>query len=862
VLAVILGLVDGAHAASAFPRGHEEWSYFAAAVRPRRVTGAMIGSDQEEGGRSSVSERLVDTGRGYSAYVLDYEIADSYVYASVRREARIRAVETFPHLRWKYLSLFVRGTPGTSLEITARESRARASRWRLRLPEDASPATWANLRLPVADLGAVAGLQPARELDALVFTVVRRAQDPRPLRGRLELALLSFTNDPIPLAALPAVSPASLARLRDYQGLTGPAQASRVPADAPPPTRPTRYETGGPSRLALWLADETSDWLGIAHGLKSLGVPFRVVRTAAAATDHRAVLVYPSMASLPPADHAALAAHVSAGGTLIAVVDGPLDDPVLEHVLGTRTSGVPGDHDRIVLQRRPGDPGPAFPEERAARTIPLFDSARDTALVKGVALAEGPGLEIVARYEDDGRAAATRRVDGASGGRAYTWGVDFGRLLLMAQNDGASGAAVHFVNHYQPAYDLFLRFIEEAWREASPDTAVRVRTAPLGREVPILLTHDVDESASVQRASVFAESEARQGVPATYFIFPKYSLPEFEDDDYIFHTIGGRPAADWWRGLEGQGHELASHSTSHASDFDQPGPWPMGSGTETFETYDPRFYCDGPRPEEECARVAKVRRCRTPGFACGLWQTAGGSLLGELRVSKLLVQRVSTLPVHSFRPGFLLWPRHLNEALAATGFAYTSIGTCNTHLTHLPYQLNHAKGRTEVDVFEFCITSEDQDQRLSGADGPGTRLRQAVDLVHRLAEYGGIFVQLIHPADTWSGWQDNLRFQEALVERVRAVPNLAHFATVSGFGAFWRARDEVEVDVSPGTSARLHRLRLVAPRPVAGLSFDVPASWRAVRRQSSPVHAELDTARRVLVVRDAWQGVLEIDVFE
>jgi hypothetical protein len=851
----MLGLADLAQAGAQFPEGHDEWAYFVTQARPPRVTGAEIGTDSEEGGRSVVHERWVEAGQGYSGYRLEYEIVDSYVYASFRREARIRAVETYPHLRRKFLSLFVRGTPGTYMEITARESRDRASRWRLRLPAHVGPDRWTNLKLAVAELGPVAGREPARELDALVFAVVRRGGDPQPMTGRLDLALLSFTDDPSPMSGLPALFPESLPRLRDYHALTGPEQPSRVPAEAPAPTPSKGFETGGPSRLALWLTDEASDWLGIAHGLKALGVPLRVVRSAAEASRHRAVLVYPSLRDLPRADRVALAAHVSGGGTLIALVEGPLDAS-LSALLGTRATGAPEDHHSLVLQ-----PTTGVPEDPASRTIPLFDKVRGAALAKGRALADGAGVEVIARY-DDGRTAATLRIDAASGGRAYAWGVDFGRLLLTAQNDGAAGAAAHFVNHYQPANDLFLRFLAEAWRRASPGTAVRVRTAPLGRQVPILLTHDVDESAAVQRASVFAASEQKLGVPATYFLFPKYSLPEFDDDDYIFHTIGGRPAADWWRDLDRQGHELASHSTAHASDFDQPGAWPVGTGTETFERYDPHFVCEGPRPESECARVPKVRRCRTPAFACGLWRTEGGSLLGDLRVSTLLVEHVSTRPVQSFRPGFLLWPPHLNEAVAAAGYAYTSIGTCNTHLTHLPYQLNHAKGRSEVGVFEFCVASDDQDQPLSAADGPGTRLRQAVELIDRLAEYGGIFVQLIHPADTWSTWQENLRFQEALVERVRAVPNLAHFATLSGFGAFWRARDALEVDVLPGPSAGMHRLRLAAPRPVGGLSFDVPGAWRVVRGQSRPVGAELDRARGVLVIREAWSGLLEIDVSE
>ena len=100
--ALLLGVLGRADAG--FPAGHEEWAYFATEARPPRITGVTTRSDEEEGGTSTVHERLVDTGRGYYAYVLDYEIRDGYVYGSVRHEGRIRAVETYPYLSLIHIS--------------------------------------------------------------------------------------------------------------------------------------------------------------------------------------------------------------------------------------------------------------------------------------------------------------------------------------------------------------------------------------------------------------------------------------------------------------------------------------------------------------------------------------------------------------------------------------------------------------------------------------------------------------------------------------------------------------------------------------------------------------------------------------
>src|SRR4051812_48394993 len=43
----------------------------------------------------------------------------------------------------------------------------------------------------------------------------------------------------------------------------------------------TRYSSGAGNRLAILLTDTTASWLGIAHGLKSIGVPFTIT------TDYR-----------------------------------------------------------------------------------------------------------------------------------------------------------------------------------------------------------------------------------------------------------------------------------------------------------------------------------------------------------------------------------------------------------------------------------------------------------------------------------------------------------------------------------------------------------------------------------------------
>ena len=63
--------------------------------------------------------------------------------------------------------------------------------------------------------------------------------------------------------------------LHSFNDLTGPTESSEKIY-----FNPTSYQTyseGSSSRMAVLLTDENSNWLGLAHGLKTIGVPFITV---------------------------------------------------------------------------------------------------------------------------------------------------------------------------------------------------------------------------------------------------------------------------------------------------------------------------------------------------------------------------------------------------------------------------------------------------------------------------------------------------------------------------------------------------------------------------------------------------------
>ena len=101
--------------------------------------------------------------------------------------------------------------------------------------------------------------------------------------------------------------------------INGPEDKSETPGKIA--TSWTNYSSGSLSRLAILLTDTNTSWLGLAHGLKSIGIPFIITTDYRKALDHKVVIVYPivSGAVLSPDALQALAAFPRNGGTLIGI---------------------------------------------------------------------------------------------------------------------------------------------------------------------------------------------------------------------------------------------------------------------------------------------------------------------------------------------------------------------------------------------------------------------------------------------------------------------------------------------------------------------------------------------------------------
>jgi hypothetical protein len=117
-----------------------------------------------------------------------------------------------------------------------------------------------------------------------------------------------------------------------------------------------------------------------------------------------------------------------------------------------------------------------------------------------------------------------------------------------------------------------------------------------------------------------------------------------------------------------------------------------------------------------------------------------------------------------------------------------------------------------MDVFEIPVTIEDEELPKLG-----DRVPQAIELAQRIGRYGGCVVVLIHP----NILDHKLEFEKRFVDGVKSF---AWFGSLSQFGQWWAARNEVSLDVAE--LGNRHVLTVRVPTSMKGLTLEVPADWK------------------------------------
>jgi hypothetical protein len=365
----------------------------------------------------------------------------------------------------------------------------------------------------------------------------------------------------------------------------------------------------------------------------------------------------------------ALVDFVDQGGTLLLWE--PSDSTLLNDFgIGPAVSQ-PMDFTRpISFDLSSGDPTLSYidaPEEVDWQlTYPDYASTRGYAdPVVGWALA----------HWQDGSVALARSDLGL--GRAYVFGWRLRHVLTDGERQHIPGPEPQWTNTLNLDADI-CRLLARGIYEGRAGVQVRAgQFASGGKPAALILTHDIDARTSYARTPEFAQYEHDRGLVATYnFTTAPYS----GGWTGTLYDVDGRLSIQQAIDL---GQNIASHSFGHFPDFYDA---PLGTGNETAANYFPEYSWD-------------------------LSATIGMSVLGEMGVSRWLLEQDFGLTVDIYRSGELLVPDDHLQGLIETGYRRDSSYAAGLTRGNIPFVASTMSSGniTTYSIVEFPVTLSDED---------------------------------------------------------------------------------------------------------------------------------------------------------
>lgn len=339
-------------------------------------------------------------------------------------------------------------------------------------------------------------------------------------------------------------------------------------------------------------------------------------------------------------------------------------------------------------------------------------------------------------------------------GTVYTFGPDFRDLTFRSQINADVNANRTYSNSFEPGADVIMLIVRNMIMAELPH-AIYKHTIPNKGKSAVMLTHDIDSHTGVDTMYDFAAYELSLGIEGHYNITTRI----FEDS----------LMSDFYNGSWNQvntvklkGHKLSSHSVGHFPDFDDDALFPFGTLGNTSSNYTP--FNDGNG-------------------------TAGGSILGELELSKSLIESDHNVSVRSFRAGHLVYPDSLIYGLETTGYEFNSTYSANDILTSFPFYAMQfpSFSAQESSILEIPMTISDvfHDDPISESNYP-QKVAQWTDATQRYVANHSPVVLLIHPNRTYKLWA-----QQDYINQLDPDVLLYSF---EGYGDFWKKRDVLAYD--------------------------------------------------------------------
>ncbi len=478
--------------------------------------------------------------------------------------------------------------------------------------------------------------------------------------------------------------------------------------------------------------------------LKLAGVPFDTTSFIDTAINYPVILtgsrIIDTALTIP--QKMQLQNYVSNGGVLIS---SSLRDASLFPLFGINVSD--SDNNLYFINWNTGAAPQYFDlvNDSLEKTVALADTDQTNYFSRAYTLSTGQSL---GNYED-GRCALVKNNFGL--GKTYLFGPDFRDIILRSELNMDLEAQRTYSNGFEPSKDVFVFIVRNIIRNSIPNSVYKY-TSPDNSSSVLLITHDVDSKTSLDSMYYFYEYEASKGISAQYNITTRYIADEWMSAYYT----GSEPKVD---SLLYFGQVLASHSVGHFPDYADDSIFHYGSLGNTTVSY-------------------------TPGYFSGI--TTGGTVLGELEVSKEMIESTYGVNVRSYRSGHLCFPDSLGMGLQALNYEFNSTNSANDVLTGFPFYNYDRKSFSgnPSSVLEIPMTISDVFKDNPIAD---TNYFLKVTIwIEDIAKYdqnNSPVTLLIHPN---RGYKLN-----AMKDLLDSLPPNMHIYPFQLYGEYWRKRDSL-----------------------------------------------------------------------
>ncbi len=359
---------------------------------------------------------------------------------------------------------------------------------------------------------------------------------------------------------------------------------------------------------------------------------------------------------------------------------------------------------------------------------------------------------VLASFEDQ-TAAVT--VNNFGSGKTYAFGFELKDVILRNLLNKDYSAQRTWSNGFEPTTDVFLLFLRAIYT-SNQAISIYKHTSPGNSTSALLITHDVDSRTGMDSMYYFSEWEAYNDIKAHYFITTHYlgdaHMSAFYDAESI-HKI---------KSLLDYGHGIGSHSVGHFPDFGNLTIFPIGESGNTLESYRPEYKAD---------------------------VTVGGTVTGELEVSRDLLINDIAANVRSFRAGYLAFNLRLINVMSDLSFEFNSTNSANDVLTNFPYfqRTNGAFTGVQTNVLEMPMTISDASKTLQLTEETmDIVVPNWVDILKKNNDNNAPTNLLIHPNRGWK--------LEALKRIIAQKPASVITYELNAFGDYWIERGALNFD--------------------------------------------------------------------